>query len=174
MKLLVALGATIILLLVSACSSDGGLATEKFPETRPLVASATELSLVPVPEGTSEAASLSAVGRGDLIERPDLNGVCEPYGGVGTGLSNVYEEIVRRAETKRLVVINEAHDVPEHRAFFEALLPYLRQAGFDHLAMEAIAAGALPSESSTASLTEVANIEKLGHYFGDPRPWRSR
>ncbi len=90
------------------------------------------------------------MGRADLIERRDLSGICTPSARGPRGLSGVYEEIVRRSNDTRIVVINEAHDVPEHRAFLEGLLPYLHEVGFTDLAMKAIAEGGLPSSKAVA------------------------
>lgn len=46
------------------------------------------------------------------------------------------EVIVRAAEGKRVVIINEAHHAPRHRAFTHRLMLALREAGFTHFAAE--------------------------------------
>jgi len=45
--------------------------------------------------------------------------------------------ILEQAKKYRIVIINEAHHIPMHRAFVERLLPGLKAEGFDMLGMEA-------------------------------------
>jgi hypothetical protein len=49
--------------------------------------------------------------------------------------------IVRAAAGRRVVMINEAHHSPRHRAFVHALMLALREAGFTHLAAETFMRG---------------------------------
>jgi hypothetical protein len=44
--------------------------------------------------------------------------------------------ILKRAQSERIVIINEAHHVPRHRAFTAALLPGLAAQGYRYLAVE--------------------------------------
>jgi hypothetical protein len=46
------------------------------------------------------------------------------------------EAIVRAAEGRRVVIINEAHHAPRHRAFTHKLMLALRERGFTHFAAE--------------------------------------
>jgi len=46
------------------------------------------------------------------------------------------EAIVHAAEGRRVVIINEAHHAPRHRAFTHRLMLALREAGFTHFAAE--------------------------------------
>lgn len=52
------------------------------------------------------------------------------------------EAIVRAAEGKRVVMINEAHHAPRHRAFTHQLMLALRKAGFTYFAAETFCSGA--------------------------------
>ncbi|KRA79724.1 hypothetical protein [Altererythrobacter sp. Root672] len=51
------------------------------------------------------------------------------------------EAIVRAAEGRRVVMINEAHHAPRHRAFTYRLMLALREAGFTHFAAETFCSG---------------------------------
>lgn len=44
--------------------------------------------------------------------------------------------ILEKARNYRVIIINEAHHIPRHRAFVESLLPGLNAEGFDMLGME--------------------------------------
>lgn len=49
------------------------------------------------------------------------------------------EDVLRKAAEKHSVILmSEAHHVPEHRAFGARMLPLLRRLGFEYLAMEAL------------------------------------
>ncbi|MBM4015160.1 MAG: hypothetical protein FJ293_09395 [Planctomycetes bacterium] len=50
------------------------------------------------------------------------------------------DEIARLAADRRIVILNEAHHVPRHRAFAHALAERLRALGFDYLACETFTA----------------------------------
>jgi hypothetical protein len=47
--------------------------------------------------------------------------------------------IVAAARDRQIVILNEAHHVPRHRAFATALMLELRKVGFDHFAAETLA-----------------------------------
>ncbi|NVO86748.1 hypothetical protein [Hymenobacter terrestris] len=51
---------------------------------------------------------------------------------------NAREYILRRARTERIVILNEAHHNPRHRAFAASLLPELARLGYRYFAVEAI------------------------------------
>src|SRR5688572_13485606 len=51
-------------------------------------------------------------------------------------LADALGEIVRRARDTRIVIINEAHDTPRHRAFSLEVAKALRPLGYTHLAAE--------------------------------------
>ncbi|MES2003556.1 MAG: hypothetical protein V4450_03465 [Bacteroidota bacterium] len=76
----------------------------------------------------------------------------------------VYEDahtyILNKAKKNRVVMINEAHDKPFHRAFTISLLEDLYKAGFRYLAMEML------SNKGSNAITRV-NIT-AGHYVCEP------
>ena len=91
-----------------------------------------------------------------------LNG--PPPGGVPPDLSRAQPEpaieaIVRAAEGHRVVIINEAHHAPRHRAFTHRLMLALREAGFTHFAAEAFSP-MLPANGLPRRET--------GYYVADP------
>lgn len=51
---------------------------------------------------------------------------------------NAIDAIVNEANKHRIVIINEAHHVSQHRAFISQLLPRLRDLGFKYYAAEAL------------------------------------
>lgn len=53
--------------------------------------------------------------------------------------------ILREAATRQIVILNEAHHVPMHRAFAMRLARELRKLGFDHLACETFRRGHDPN-----------------------------
>jgi len=62
-----------------------------------------------------------------------------PAGTLGGWTSHDAVELVaRRAEDETIVLVNEAHHVPQHRAFTILLLGALRERGFTHFAAEAL------------------------------------
>lgn len=77
--------------------------------------------------------------------------------------------IMEMARSRRIVILNEAHDDPEHRAFALSVLTALRSAGFSRLAIEAL------TNDSDPKFTDVAGLRKRGYpvretggYIGDP------
>lgn len=81
--------------------------------------------------------TLSLFGREDLIA-----GASDDYRATGCapvrGAGDVVEEIVRRARTTSVVIVNESHERSEHRGFTARLLVRLRAEGYTALAMEAL------------------------------------
>ena len=119
------------LLCVAACAS----ATE--PQTvqqnPPLPLRLVQATLAPASEndGGMRDQALAFVGREDL-GGPNYRSVCE-----GLGLDPI-TEIVRQSAGHRVVMINEAHDAPRHRAFIADLAHALRRRGFDIYAAETL------------------------------------
>ena len=75
---------------------------------------------------------------------------------------NAIEVIVSEAEKQQVVMINEEHDTPMHRAFTNRLLPLLYAKGFRYLAAETIA------ESDTGLNKRGYPTQKSGFYTADP------
>ncbi|HEY6816636.1 MAG TPA: hypothetical protein VI168_13945 [Croceibacterium sp.] len=67
--------------------------------------------------------------------------------------------ILRAAEGRRVVIINEAHHAPRHRAFTHRLMLALREAGFTHFAAEAF-----PPRPPTDGVPR----RESGYYVSDP------
>ncbi len=72
------------------------------------------------------------------------------------------EAIVRAAEGKRVVMINEAHHSPRHRAFSHQLMLALRKAGFTHFAAETFCNGC------QTLLAGGAPTRQTGYYTMEP------
>ena len=70
--------------------------------------------------------------------------------------------IVRAAEGKRIVIINEAHHAPRHRAFTHRLMLALREAGFTHFAAETF------TPRMPSLLEDGAPMVRTGPYIRDP------
>lgn len=77
--------------------------------------------------------------------------------------SSAIDFIVSEAQDRQIVIINEAHQMGEHRAFAAELLHGLRAIGFTHLGMEALSPVARQSWQSSP----VPSME-TGFYFHDP------
>lgn len=68
--------------------------------------------------------------------------------------------ILSKAKSNRIVMINEAHDQPAHRAFTASLLEELYQQGFRYLAMEML---------SNYRRKEITKLDAYtGYYAGEP------
>jgi len=68
--------------------------------------------------------------------------------------------IVREAETRQIVILNEAHHVPVHRAFAMRLARELRRIGFEYLACETF--------SNMPGLGTSPITRNTGYYSQDP------
>lgn len=68
--------------------------------------------------------------------------------------------ILREAATRQIVILNEAHHVPMHRAFSMRLARELRKLGFEYLACEALTPGVNPN----AGVVD----QRSGAYLQDP------
>lgn len=95
-------------------------------------------------------------GAGAEAAMEELNGVGSEARAAPADLSGVerfdaLEKIVELAKDRRIVIVNEAHHVPQHRAFTLALAARLKPLGFTHLACETF-----------ASREEAAKLAKSG------------
>lgn len=70
---------------------------------------------------------------GDQIRAPEPPSALEGYAPV-----NALQAIARAAETRQVIMINEGHHVPQHRAFTLELLGKLRKKGFTYFAAETL------------------------------------
>jgi len=77
------------------------------------------------------------------------------------------EAIVAAARTRRVVILNEAHHVPMHRAFARALAARLRAIGYGYLACEAFAEG-VPLATAMQGRGQGRVVAATGHYLRDP------
>jgi hypothetical protein len=71
--------------------------------------------------------------------------------------------ILKRAQRERIIIINEAHHVPRHRAFTAALLPGLAAQGYRYLATED-----LLEDDSLNWTTRRYPVQASGSYVGEP------
>jgi hypothetical protein len=72
--------------------------------------------------------------------------------------------IVEEARHRRVVLLNEAHHVPLHRAFAQKLAAALREIGYDYLACETF-----PAETGAVPLGANGEvIYRTGYYLQDP------
>lgn len=75
--------------------------------------------------------------------------------------------LARAAETHQVIMISEAHHVPEHRAYGASLLPLLKKKGFTILAMEALK---FPVPEAPTGVSRVAAPGALyGYYAREPQ-----
>mgnify|MGYP001566459785 CR=1 FL=1 len=78
------------------------------------------------------------------------------------------EDVLRRAAKKHTVImISEAHHVPETRALGTRLLPLLRGLGYEYLAMETLHYP-VPEEPARVALSTAAGAAS-GYYFMEPQ-----
>lgn len=77
-------------------------------------------------------------------------------------MRNAVQTIVSLAEKNQVVMINEEHDTPMHRAFTARLLPHLYKAGFRYLAAETL------GEDSETLKKRGYPVQKTGFYSVDP------
>jgi hypothetical protein len=71
--------------------------------------------------------------------------------------------ILKRAQNERIVIINEAHHVPRHRAFTAALLPGLAAQGYRYFAVED-----LLEDDSLNWATRRYPVQATGSLVGEP------
>ncbi len=85
-------------------------------------------------DGGARAQYLAMLGREDMFEQPTLE-ICAPLQREGANVDPV-EEIARLAIGRRVVIINEAHERPQHRVFIADLASRLHRDGFTIYAAE--------------------------------------
>jgi hypothetical protein len=124
--------------LLLACASPTSV-EEREP---PLPPAMIEVALAPVTgnDGGARAQFLSMVGREDLAPT-EGQAVCPPLQRDGANVDAV-EEIARVASDRRIVIVNEAHEHPQHRVFISNLAVRLRRDGFTIYAAETFIPGA--------------------------------
>lgn len=87
--------------------------------------------------GQSYMQFLPAVGREDIHAAVQdwtlIPGRCAP---TGSPEADAIDEIVKRAANTRIVIINEAHDRPRHRAFIQQVATRIRSLGYSVFAAE--------------------------------------
>jgi hypothetical protein len=71
--------------------------------------------------------------------------------------------ILKRAQHERIIILNEAHHVPRHRAFTAALLPGLAAQGYRYLAVED-----LLEDDSLHWATRRYPVQATGSYVAEP------
>ena len=107
--------------------------------------------------------TLPAVGREDRHAKVEgrwiVAGQCNR---VGDGEGDVLGTIVRRAANTRIVIINEAHDRPQHREFTRRLATRLAPLGYTHFAAEAFDPETLENDRLPFARTDV------GTYVNEP------
>lgn len=82
----------------------------------------------------------------------------------GATAENAIQAIVAEARNRRVVLLNEAHHVPLHRAFAQKLAAELRKIGYDYLACETFSIG-----DGTVGLGANGEvIHRTGFYTQDP------
>lgn len=76
---------------------------------------------------------------------------------------DAFEFIRNAAVGRNIVILNESHQMGQHRAFMARLLPILHEEGFTHFGMEALAESAEQAWENNGTATM-----ESGFYFGDP------
>jgi len=127
-------------------------------------------------DGRSQA--LAFVGREDLIAAEALRSErsappCPPSANAAAPVA----EIVRRARETSVVIINESHDNPRHRAFAAKIAEALWDEGYRYFAAETFSPGFEPSPSDASAMNErnIADYESheeflytYGWYSNEP------
>ncbi len=133
-------GLTIALALcaISACATDAPpVSSERGPPlpefVLDIIAPAAD---APTPDAGMRAQFLSMVGREDLVPIRSAT-ACEPVLRDGVAVDPI-QEIAQRAATAQIVIVNEAHDAPQNRAFIRRLATALRPLGYDVYAAETL------------------------------------
>ncbi|PJK09712.1 hypothetical protein CO614_09120 [Lysobacteraceae bacterium NML120232] len=100
------------------------------------------------------------------VLEPDCVEVDSPFDWDGIEYVDAVSEIVKKARDKRLVILNEAHDLPLHRAFAYQLAMALRNEGYEYLALEALSNSGkhTPEESSAGGVF----LRNRGYYTAEP------
>lgn len=79
---------------------------------------------------------------------------------------NAIDYILEKAKSNRIIIINEAHNQPQHRVFVQQLLAPLSRLGYNHLGLEA-----LNNWDNTDSLLQDKHYptQKMGYYLKSPQ-----
>jgi hypothetical protein len=123
------------LVQISSGQEHGALGTAKWllqtlPAETPADADAPEAGLF--------AQLLPTVGRDDLwVSAPQRSKATDQCEVASPPADSIPGRVAELARSTRVVIINEAHDVPWHRTFTESLLSALWDQGFRYLAAEA-------------------------------------
>jgi len=125
--------AAIALIALAACASAPPPSAEREPPL-PQMMLDFALSEPTGNDGGTRAQFLSVLGREDLFEQATLE-TCTPLQRDGASVDPV-EEIARVAVDRRVVIVNEAHDRPQHRVFISDLAARLHRDGFTIYAAE--------------------------------------
>ncbi|MEL6415053.1 MAG: hypothetical protein AAFQ15_08970, partial [Pseudomonadota bacterium] len=114
---------------------------------------------------SSWAQSASMAGREDLVEVAPIPGElqnrydCQPEGDAAA-----MDQILTKAETHTIVIINEDHAEPRHRLFIRNLALQLRDRGFTRYA----------AETFSTSIVDGTGYPRLGEGFYTTEPMLSR
>jgi hypothetical protein len=115
------------------------------------------------PDAQRYGQLVPAVGRDDLWRsyphRVILPGSCEIVSGAA---GFIHERVSEAAGSTRIVIVNEAHDIPWHRQFTESLLEPLWNQGYRYFAAEAF------SESIDDYPDEEFGRIDAGYYASEP------
>ncbi|MEE9272351.1 MAG: hypothetical protein V3U57_03680 [Robiginitomaculum sp.] len=82
--------------------------------------------------------------------------------------SNAIGKVLSEIKDTRLIIINEAHDTPQHREFILQLLPYLADRGFNVYAAETFSLGEKTLEEWKYEIEERGSIAATGFYTTEP------
>ncbi|MEQ1817782.1 MAG: hypothetical protein ABL871_04160 [Terricaulis sp.] len=125
--------AAFLLFGLAACAISGELSPQA-PREAPVFVEPFTAALTATAPAGARAEFFAHVGREDLfIDRE--RAVCAPLIRNSAAVDPV-SEIVRLSEGHRVVIINEAHDHPQHRAFIADVASALRREGFSIYAAE--------------------------------------
>lgn len=126
------------LCMISACATEPpAAAPERGPPLPDFVLDiVAPVAGAPTPDAGLRAQFWSMVGREDLAPTRTAT-VCEPALRDGA-LVDPIAEIARRAATAQIVIVNEAHDAPQDRAFIGRVATALRPLGYDIYAAETL------------------------------------
>lgn len=79
------------------------------------------------------------------------------------GVEDAVQAIVAQARTRRIVLLNEAHNMPMHRAFSQRVARELRKIGYTYLACEAFS-----SVLGDTPVFDKGYVDQRGYYTLDP------
>ncbi|WP_395644427.1 hypothetical protein [Terricaulis sp.] len=146
------------LIAIASCASAPVETAPVYPALTP-EAMTLVLSDPQANDGGMRNQTLALLGREDLFGEPRTPRVCPALMRDGAAVDPV-REIVRLSEGRRLVIINEAHDNPQNRAFIADVAVALRHHGFSLYAAETFA----PSMRTPARWPRLSD----GYYVHEP------